>query len=310
MPIDQPEEELTLIEHLEELRGRILRCLFVLGITVCIGYAIAPWPLAWLTKPMLDAYPERPPDQVVQLVVEPDGTLKLQNQAALAKMGPHTALEILQPGAEKPLARWEGERPAPLLYLSPTDPLMIRVKAALVLGLLFAIPIIIHEIWGFLAPGLMPRERRFAMPVIVAGSILFPTGATFAWFLLDVTLKFLASYSTDNAAPLNDMNAYLSFVLFMMLAFGAVFELPLLVVLATRAGLVTVGWLAKRRKIIFVLLLVLAAFITPSGDPFSLMALGGPLYILFEIALLVSWLMDRSSKKNGDATVDDDDSEG
>lgn len=309
VPIDQPAEELTLIEHLEELRVRILRCIAVFSVMVCIGYAVAPWPLDWLTKPMVNAYPPKPPDSVLQLVVQPDGTLKVADPASLANLGPHMAVEIRAEGAEKPLAHWEPERPAALLYLKPTDPLFIRVKAAVVLGVLFSIPVIIYEIWAFLAPGLVARERRFALPVIVAGSLLFPLGAGFAWFLLDVTLSFLASYSSENAAPMNDMNAYLSFVLFMMLAFGAVFELPLLVVLATRAGLVTVGWLAKRRKIIFVFLLVLAAFITPSGDPFTLMALAGPLYLLFEVALLVSWLMDRSSGSVGGTTMDDDDSE-
>jgi len=166
-----------------------------------------------------------------------------------------------------------------------------------VLGVLFALPVILWEIWSFVAPGLVPSERRFALPVIAAGTILFPIGALFAYFMLGVTLQVLSAFSFGETPVMNDATEYLSFVLMMMLAFGVVFELPVGIVIATRLGLVSVAWLASRRRYVFVVLLLVAAVVTPTQDPITLFAMALPLYVLFEASLIVSRFFERPSAR-------------
>ncbi|MEO8377478.1 MAG: twin-arginine translocase subunit TatC, partial [Candidatus Sumerlaeota bacterium] len=157
---------------------------------------------------------------------------------------------------------------------------------------------LLFQAWAFIAPGLMPNEKRLAGPLIIAGSILFPVGAIFAYYLLDVTLYFLAQFAVGDTAMQNDAQAYISFALTMMIAFGAVFEFPLLVVLLTRVGIVSTEWLAKRRAHIFIFQLIVSAIVTPTGDPVTLLSMALPLQILFEIALLACRFLDRLSARD------------
>jgi sec-independent protein translocase protein TatC len=294
----------TFIEHLEELRERIIKSLLAFALAVVVGYFVAPWPLQWLTLPILRAY-----DQFAQaeqkapafeIEVGDDGVLKLRNAGSLQQMQHASAIDFYTTASATPVASWQARRTTPLLYLRPMDPFVIRLKAAVFVGILLYLPI-----WAFISPGLLRNEKRFAIPLIIAGSLLFPIGAAFAYFLLDVTLRFFTQFVTEYAVPFNDARAYLGFVITMMLAFGLIFELPLFVVLAVRAGLVEVQWLADRRKYIFIGLLVAAAAITPSGDPATLLALTAPLYLLFEAALIVSRFLERKDAQE----LSDEDSE-
>jgi sec-independent protein translocase protein TatC len=294
-----------LLDHLEELRTRLFRSIVALALATLIGYFVAPWPLQWLAAPLeriQQAAEVARPQTALRLSMGPDGTLRVEDPAAVAALGTVTRIDIARADG-KPVRFHLRDTPT-LLYLRPMDPFLIRLKASFVIGLMLAMPVLLFQLWGFIGPGLLPSERRLALPMAVSGSVLFPVGATFAYFLLDVTLEFFAGFAMAGATMMNDANAYLGFALSMMLAFGVVFQLPLVVVLATRVGLVSTSWLAERRRIIFVSILILSAVVTPSGDPFTLMAMGLPLYLLFEIALFACRVLDRARVANPDESGD------
>lgn len=312
-PQDDEEKTLSLLDHLEELRSRLFRCVMALAVAVCVGYGLAPYFLDLLTRPLATTQrvlAEQALTGSLRVDVAEDGTLRVRDVAELATLSEHTRLEFYRPGAKEPLATWFAAPQASLLYLRPMDPFVIRLKASVVVGIILALPIILYQVWAFVAPGLLPSERKLALPAIVSGSLLFPAGALFAYFLLDVTLQFLAGFQMDNSVMMNDAQAYLGFALTMMLAFGAVFELPLVMVIATRVGILSPQWLASNRRIVFVVLLVLSAVVTPTGDPLTLMAMTLPLYLLFEVALWISLALERGdqqeestdSKANGPPT--------
>jgi sec-independent protein translocase protein TatC len=291
---------MSLLQHLEELRLRLIRCIIAVIAGVLLGYFLAPWPLAWLTAPLIFAQREQvktTTQEFIRIEVAEDGTLRLiaTDLKALAEAKTTPAIAFHRPGVIEPEYVLYSTPTSPLVYLRPMDPFMIRLKAAVVLGVLFALPLILWEIWSFVAPGLVPAERRFAVPVIAAGTILFPIGASFAYFMLGMTLQVLSAFSFGDTPVMNDATEYLSFVLMMMLAFGIVFELPVGIVIATRLGLVSVAWLASRRRYVFVVLLLLAAVVTPTQDPITLFAMALPLYVLFEASLIVSRFLERPS---------------
>ncbi|MCC5874711.1 MAG: twin-arginine translocase subunit TatC, partial [Candidatus Sumerlaeia bacterium] len=225
-------------------------------------------------------------------------------------VGKASRVEFYREGNDVLLAEFGPDVPAPLLYLRPMDPFLVRLKAALVFGLFLAMPFLLYQVWAFIEPGLVDRERRVALPLLLAGTVLFPLGAGFAYFMMEIALRFFASFVVADAVMFNDAQAYLSFVLTMMLAFGIVFELPLALVLAMHVGITTPEWLAARRKYIFVFLLVAAALITPTGDPITLMALALPLYALFEISLIVGRMLRQDAEvmdEEADSGIGDDD---
>ena len=311
---ETPDNNLSFLDHLEELRSRLIKSLLAVTVGVIIAYSIIDYPLEWLMKPMVrsqEIATEKRKERLnaLEFEVAGDGTLKVRNWQAGQSIEGAERISFFSPDQEEPLGVWRARETAPLIYLRPIDPFMIPIKASLLLGMVLALPVILYQLWAFVAPGLLANEKKLVIPLIVAGTLLFPLGAAFAYFLLDFTLLFFSRFVLDHTMVQNDARAYLSFVLTMMLAFGFVFELPLAIVLATRTGLVKVSWLAERRPHIFIVLLVLAAVITPTGDPVTLMAMALPLQVLFEISLVVSRFLDRRSgveDEAGEKGEDDD----
>lgn len=302
-------KNLTLLEHLEELRRRLLTSFGAIALGIFIGLFIAPWFLDILTRPMVDSGLLRRDEAVTVARIEvlEGGGLSLRNASELvpsihdgttSESVSLSSLEFFQPGAGEPFAVSLPARPSGLIYLRPTDPFLVYLKASLVIGIVFALPVILYQVYAFIAPGLLPRERRWAGPCYAAAIILFPVGATFAYFILKYALMFFAQFISADTYLFNDVRAYLSFALTTMLAFGFVFELPIAVLLATRTGLVTVDTLAAKRRVIFVAILIISAVVTPTGDPVTLMAMSLPLYLLFEVALVVSRIADRAAAKH------------
>ncbi|CAN5470012.1 hypothetical protein BH09SUM1_BH09SUM1_28190 [soil metagenome] len=307
------EKEISFLSHLEELRARILLTLIVFCVAVVVGYFLAPYPLRWITKPVFDAAllsvaDTHPP--LLGLEVGPDRLVRVREGETTTTLLAAKGLAIYLPGAKQPSGIRYFEGYTPIVYLHPMDPFVIRLKAAAIIGLILSLPMILYQIWGFIAPGLLPSERKLALPAILSGTLLFPVGAAFAYYMLEATLQLSAYYAIDNTVMMNDAKAYLGFALSMMLAFGAVFELPLVIVIATKVGLVSVDWLAARRKYVFVILLIASAIITPTGDPFNLMAMTLPLYALFEISLLVSRALETSARRDDGEPLDPEASAG
>ncbi|HVM53497.1 MAG TPA: twin-arginine translocase subunit TatC [Acidimicrobiales bacterium] len=171
-----------------------------------------------------------------------------------------------------------------------TDPLesfSIRLKLSAYIGLLLASPVVLWQLWRFITPGLYEREKRYAVPFVASGVVLFLIGAGLAFVIFPQALRFLEGIGGDEIRPLYTPGKYLSLILFMMLAFGIGFEFPIVLVFLQMAGVV--GWrrLASWRRYAFVLIFVFDAVITPSGDPISLLAMAVPMCLFYEASILI-----------------------
>lgn len=191
------------------------------------------------------------------------------------------------------------------VYLSPSELLTSYMKLALILGLVFSSPVILWEIWAFVRPGLTQREAGSARSAVVAGFVFFLIGMAFCWALiLPLTLEFLYSFngSVDIAANIS-FSYYMNFILGMLVAFGAVFEMPVLSYLLSRLGILKPQALVKARKYAVLAVFLIAAIITPP-DVLSQIMTAIPMLALYELSILVSRAAAKRAK--GDDPDDDD----
>jgi sec-independent protein translocase protein TatC len=193
---------------------------------------------------------------------------------------------------ERPILPYlQGRR---LIVTHPADSFRISISAALALGTIFALPVILYQVWAFLSPALYSHEKKIAIPVFIAATALFLAGASLSYFLvLPLTLQFLTGVQSAAFDPMISAREYFGFAISMSLALGVVFELPIAIFALTALGIVTPAFLRKFRRHALVLCLVTAAFITPGQDPLSLSALAGPLYILYEGSVATSVFVSR-----------------
>jgi sec-independent protein translocase protein TatC len=185
-----------------------------------------------------------------------------------------------------------------LIYTHPGTSFHILLNASLALGFVLASPVIIGQIWGFLAPALYAHEKRVAIPVLIAMVALFLAGVSLSFFVvLPLTLQFLMSIESTALTPLISATEYFDFAISMCVAFGVVFEVPIAILALTALGLVTPQFLSKYRRHAIVVCLTAAAFITPGADPYSLFALAIPLYVLYELSVFVARFAYRKRQK-------------
>jgi len=176
-----------------------------------------------------------------------------------------------------------------LIYTHPGTSFHILLNASLVLGLILASPVIVGQIWGFLAPALYSHEKRVVIPVLVSMVALFLAGVSLSYFVvLPLTLQFLMGIESTALTPMISATEYFDFAISMCLAFGLVFEVPIAILALTALGIVTPQFLSRYRRHAVVVCLTAAAFITPGADPYSLFALAIPLYILYEVSVFVA----------------------
>lgn len=173
------------------------------------------------------------------------------------------------------------------LVTDPLESFSIRLKLSAYLGLVFASPIVLFQLWRFVTPGLYPREKRYAVPFVISGVVLFLLGAALALWTFPQALRFLDGVGGDSITTQYSPGKYVSLVTFMMLAFGVGFEFPIVLVFLQLAGIV--GWrrLASWRRYAIVLIFVIDAVITPSADPVSLLALALPMCLFYEASILI-----------------------
>lgn len=184
--------------------------------------------------------------------------------------------------------------PVKLAFLEPTEPFWVNMKVALVAGAFLVLPVLLYEVWAFIAPGLHPRERKFALPFVVLSTVSFAIGATFALtVIVPFAVKFLVSYKTENLVATISVNRYVDFVLKFTLAFGLVFELPLALTLGARLGLVTPEFLSRNRKYAILINIIVAAILTPTPDAFNQLLMAGPLCLLYEAGIICARLFGR-----------------
>lgn len=178
-----------------------------------------------------------------------------------------------------------------LIFLAPAEAFWMHIKVSIVAAIMFTLPVILHQLWKFISPGLLPKEKKLVLPFVVIATALFVSGAAFCFiFVLPFAMGFLLTYKTASMTPMLSVGNYVDFCLKFILAFGAVFELPIVIVFLTRMGIVSPDTLSKNRKYAILLAFVIAALLTPTPDAFNQLLMAVPVYVLYEAGILVSRL--------------------
>ncbi|MGQ0562798.1 MAG: twin-arginine translocase subunit TatC, partial [Gemmatimonadota bacterium] len=208
------------------------------------------------------------------------------------------ALELLI----DPLRPLIGE--AKLKYLSPGDPFFVTLGLAITVGLLLAFPIVAAQVWGFVSPALLPREKRAIVPALYLGLVLFACGVALAYYIvLPMTLEFFMGFQTATLEQNIVIGPYISLVVKVLLAFGILFELPVVVLVLSALGLVTSKFLAEKRRFAVAGIALIAAFATP-GDAITLtIFMMGPLILLYELSIVLAKLVERRRRKQSLSTA-------
>jgi sec-independent protein translocase protein TatC len=180
-----------------------------------------------------------------------------------------------------------------LVYSGVFDGFATRLKVAVIAGAVFTAPLWLYQIWAFITPGLRKNERKYTIIFIIASTLLFAAGMTLAYLVLAKGLNILLTQAGNGVQALLTINQYLSFVTLMLVAFGAAFELPLLIIMANLAGALSARVLKKSQRIAIFLIFLFAAVATPSTDPFTMCAMAVPMVLLFEGAVLFAVFHDR-----------------
>ena len=184
-----------------------------------------------------------------------------------------------------------GER---LVVTNPGDAFGVLISTSLIFGVVLALPVIVYHVWAFLSPGLYAHEKRLMVPVLGGATVLFLAGVSLSFFVvLPLTLGFLMGVTGEAFQPMITAAGYFNFAITMSLAFGLVFELPIVIVALTALGIVTPQMLVRARRFAFVGCLLTAAFVTPGSDILSLCAMSVPLYFLYELSVVLSHLIHR-----------------
>ena len=193
---------------------------------------------------------------------------------------------------EKPIAPYlHGQK---LVYTHPGEPFNIAMSVAFAVGAVLAAPVVLYQIWAFLAPALYQHEKRVVIPVLIGATMLFIAGVSVSFFvLLPFTLEFLLGFQTASLTPMITAGNYFSFATGMSLALGGVFELPILIVALTAFGIVEPRTLVKFRRHAFAACFLTAAIITPGDVLTATFVLLGPLYGLYELSILLSFIVHR-----------------
>jgi sec-independent protein translocase protein TatC len=189
-----------------------------------------------------------------------------------------------------------------LVFTHPGTSFKIVLNASLILGILFAAPVIAYQLWGFFAPALHSHEKRIIVPVVMGMVFLFLAGVTLCYFVvMPFTLKFFMGFESSSLTPMIEATQYFSFAFSMMLAFGLAFQLPIAILLLSALGIIKPQYLSKYRRHAIVVTVVVAAFITPDASPTTLFALALPLYLLYELGVALSYVVTRRRRLRTEA---------
>lgn len=237
MPESHQADSLTLLEHLEELRHRLLRSALAVGVGMLGGWFAAPYVLDWLV---------------------------------------HTTVRHV-------------------VVLSPVEALAERFKLALFLGGCLAVPAVLYQIWAFVVPGLLGRERRIVLPLVLGSMVLFAAGVATALFLVvPIAIQALDVFLTPSMTAQFRLNYVLGFVYSLCLATGIVFQLPLVVAALTFLRVVSSRFLIRRWRLALVGAVVVSALVTPGDVVIAQFLLGVPLVLLYALSVIVAWAIERA----------------
>lgn len=190
-----------------------------------------------------------------------------------------------------------------VIATNPLSVVLTPYKLAFYVALALAMPVVLYQLWAFVAPGLYRNERRFAFPLLFSSILLFYTGVAFAYFVLfPLAFNFFAAFAPEEVALMPDMSVYVSFVVMVSFVFGLAFEVPVATVLVVWAGLTTPQKLARARPYVFLMSFVIGMFLTPP-DVISQTLLAIPVYLLYEIGLYMSRVFVRKSASDEEEAV-------
>jgi sec-independent protein translocase protein TatC len=188
-----------------------------------------------------------------------------------------------------------------LYMLAPTEAFLVHLKLAIFGAIIISIPMILYQLWAFVAPGLYENEKKYTLPFVLIATLFFLLGGLFSYkVILPFGLSFLLGFSGELVEPVISVSNYISFVTKMILVFGAIFELPVIVVFLTKMGVVTPALMRKYRKYAIVSAFVLGAILTPP-DIFTQALMAGPLIVLYEISIWVCVILSRKSSEDDNA---------
>jgi sec-independent protein translocase protein TatC len=191
-------------------------------------------------------------------------------------------------------------RNSSLIFTAPGEAFWMHLKVAFVAGLFLALPVIFHQLWKFISPGLRPKEKKYVVPFVTSATVLFLFGAGFCMlFVLPFAMSFLLTYKTESMTPMLSVGSYVDFCLKFILSFGAVFELPIAIIFLTRIGIVTPKTLAKNRKYAILVAFIVAAILTPTPDVFSQTLMAIPIIVLYEAGILLARILNMKKRDTG-----------
>jgi sec-independent protein translocase protein TatC len=235
------------LEHLDELRARLIRAILAVVIAVA-----ACW--TWAA-------------QILHFI-----------------MGP---LRAAQPGVR-------------FIYTGPTEGFVLHMKAAFFAGLFLAAPVVLYQVWAFISPGLYSHEKRYVVPFVMFGSLFFVAGGAFGHVIMfPATFRFLGQFTSQDIEYLPRLTEYFSFYSWFVVGLGTVFQLPVIVFVLSRIGLVTPGWLLRNFKYAVLAAFVVSAVITPSADVVNQTMVAAPIVFLYLLGIAVAWLFGRPRRLEG-----------
>jgi sec-independent protein translocase protein TatC len=330
-PRDPFDTTMSLGDHLEELRYRLIRAILglVIGTVICLFFGARI--IRFIERPYLKVTREYTSKRIEKL-----GSLGIQktqlpsiylSEALFANLlqalgsdpnapdidpnavtfvqgiWTRTLTELANdPNYVKVIADAAYSSSNQLQVLAPADPFVGFIKISLISGLIVSSPVVFYQLWMFIAAGLYEHERRYVRMAVPFSTALFVTGALFFLFMVaEVSLKFFLLFGDLIGVSSNwTFQKYISFVTMLMLIFGVGFQTPVVVFVLNRTGMVSIQALRRSRKFVFLGIFILAAMVTPP-DFVSQITLGIPLYLLFELGILLSWLAARRKKKQAEA---------
>jgi len=249
-PLEEEEDEaggkMSFLEHLDELRKRIIWSVVSVGVGFLIACLFIQQLFEFIMKPLQEQLPK-------------GGTL---------------------------------------IFTDPTEAFVLYIKIAAIAGLLIASPAVMAQVWLFIAPGLYSHEKRLAIPFVLMSSAFFIAGAAFSHYIVfPLTWRFFVSFTTDYLTFMPRIEPAFSLYMKMALAFGLVFQMPTVVLFLARMGVVTARFLWRHIKYAVLIIFIVSAVITPSGDMFTQTAMAGPMIVLYLLSIVLAWIFGRKKRE-------------
>jgi sec-independent protein translocase protein TatC len=318
--------EMPFLDHLEELRWSILKSIIVIVIAMIASWYLSDWFYNQITdlakggKSFLGNSNSvniaisplgRHPGQVTGVVTDMKTKKTVTDAAVTLNPGGITArsdslgrytIEGIPEGSYTVTATKEGYTPntrnagIKLVMTTVMEPLIIRLQMALVMGLILALPLVFYFLWSFVSPGLYSNEKKWVLPLIFASTGCFFVGSGIAWFIVvPYMLKFMQTFMPLDVEGMFTFSKFLGLILKFTLSFGIIFELPMVTFVLAKIGILKYQFMAKYRGYAIVFIFIISAIITPTVDPVSQTLMAIPLYLLYEISILVARFAGRKT---------------